>query len=307
MNLKQLGYIVAIADEQNIARAADKLFLSRPALNHYLLDLETELGTPLFKRLGRRLVPTYAGKLYIDSARQILDIKKQTYKALEDLADDRIGCLSIGVTRGIGNAMLAEVFPKFHARYPMYTLDLVEGNVRELEAAVLEGKTELCVVGSGSIDSKLQHITCTPCEVVVALPPDHPLGRLAAPPGMPYATLDLQLLQDDYFVLMNADTNIRAIADKHFRQAGFTPKVRMECSMNTLAYHMVRNGIGPSILMAHQIRPGDGVHCFSLSPKEIWYQSIAFREGTHFSKAEKYFIELVLNYFTTSTVTQIFG
>lgn len=304
LDLKKLSYIVAIADAQNIAHAADQLYLSRPALNHYLLSLEAELGTPLFKRLGRRLVPTYAGQLYINSAKQILDIKKQTYKMLEDMSNNRIGCLSLGITRGIGNAMLAEVFPKFHAKYPLYTLDLLEGNVRELEAAVLEGKVDFCVVGSSSIGSKLQHITCTPCEVVLALPPNHPLGHLANPLGTPYAVLDLRRLKDEYFVLMNEDTNIRAIANKHFEKAGFEPKIRMECSMNTLAYQMVCMGIGPSILMEYQIKPQDGLHCFSLSPKEIWYQSIAFREGTNFSEAEQYFMKLVLAYFATSPMAK---
>ena len=305
MNMKQLMYIVEIADVQNISKAADKLFLSRPALNHYLLSLEAELGTPLFNRVGRKLVMTYAGQMYVGAARQILDIQKQTYKKLEDLADSKIGCIGVGITRGIGNSMFAEVFPKFHELFPKYTVKLIEGNVRELEDAVLEGKIDVCVVGSGSVQTRLKHITSSPCEVVLVLPADHPLKSLAAPKGMQYPTIDLKLLKEEYFILMNSDTNIRAISDKHFEKAGFEPKVMMECSMSTLAYKMVKSGIGASILMENQISPADDVHCFSLEPREIWYQSIAFREGTHFSKAEEYFIKLVQRYFAETSLTQI--
>ncbi len=306
MNLKQLNYIVEIADSQNISRAAERLFVSRPALNHYLISLEAELGMPLFKRIGHKLVPTYAGQLYIGAARQILDIRKQTYKQLEDLSGSKIGRIEVGITRGIGNSMFAKVFPKFNRRYPNHTVNLIEGNVRELEEATLEGKIDFCVVGSGSVESGLKHMVSAPCELVLVLPPEHRLKYLAAPPGAPYATLDLNMLRDEYFVLMNSETNVRAIADKHFRMAGFKPKVMLECSMSTLAYKMVLQGIGPSILMENQISAADGVYCFSLSPREIWYQSVAFREGAKFSKCEEYFIELVMQYFAETSPQQFF-
>lgn len=307
MRFKQLNYIIEIADSQTISKAAEKLFLSRPALNHFLLDLEAELGTPLFKRIGKKLIPTAAGKVYLDSARRMLSIQKETYKTLADFANASTGSISIGITRGIGNTMFCEVFPKFHELYPQYTIELLEGNVRELETAMFEGKIDFCVVGSGSIHSGLEHIRSSPCEVVLVLPPDHPLGKLAAPPGEPYASIDLRLLKDEYFVLMNSDTNIRAIADKHFNIAGYSPKVMVECSLSTLAYSLVRKGIGPSILMSNQIKPAHGVHCFSLSPKEIWYQSVAFREGTHFSRAEQCFIDLALEFFESTFPSQPIG
>lgn len=306
MDLKKLEYIVTIADEGNISHAADKLFVTRPALNHFLLNLETSLGLKLFERNAKKLVPTYAGKLYIDSAKQILDIQKQTYKMLGDIADNNIGCISLGVTHGIGNAMLADVFPKFHQRYPRYTLNLKEGNIRDLEARVLDGDVEFAVVGNGSIATNLKHITTIACEVVIVLPPGHPLGVLATPPGQPHATLDLNLLKEEPFVLMNRDTNIRAIADKHFELAGFRPKILVECSMSTLAYKFVKSGLGPSILMENQTLPSDGVHIFSLSPSETWHQSVAFREGTIFSKAEQYFIDLTVKFFSEASLAQIF-
>lgn len=307
MRFRQLNYIIEIAESQTISKAAENLFLSRPALNHYLLDLESELGTPLFKRIGKKLVPTAAGKVYIESARQMLAIQKETYKTLADFTDSNTGCISMGITRGIGNTMFCEVFPKFHERYPRYTIDLVEGNVRELETAMFEGKIDFCVIGSGSIHSGLEHIRSAPCEVVLVLPPEHPLGKLAAPVGQPYATLDLRLLKDESFVLMNSDTNIRAIANKHFDLAGYSPKVMVECSLSTLAYSLVRKGIGPSILMSNQINPAHGVHCFSLSPTEIWYQSVAYREGTHFNKAEQCFVDLVLQFFESTFPSRPIG
>jgi DNA-binding transcriptional LysR family regulator len=69
MNLRQLSNIVAIADAESVSAAAERLFLSRPALNRCLLNIEREIGTPLFKRIHKRLIPTQAGKMYIDASR----------------------------------------------------------------------------------------------------------------------------------------------------------------------------------------------------------------------------------------------
>lgn len=306
MNLKQLEYIVAIEKEGSLTRAAERLFITRPALNHYLIGLENELGMPLFKRTGRRLVPTLAGEAYLRAAREMLEIKKQTYKELQDIAEDYKGVISIGLTTGIGNSMLRDVLPKFNRLYPHYSLKLLEGNIRTLENAVKNGDIDIAVVGYGSVPTDLRHITTISCEVVLVLPPDHPLGAVEAPRDEPHACLDLNELRDDYFVLMNTKTNIRAISDKHFEAAGFQPKIKVECSRSSLAYHFVKEGIGPSILMEYQIKPEDGVHVFSLSPREIWYQSIAYREGTRFSKAERCFIDLICRYFSETAVQNIF-
>lgn len=306
MDVRKFEYIVAIADEGTISRAADKMFISRPALNHFLLDLENELGTPLFKRINKRLEPTYAGSVYIKGAREVLAIKNQTYKLIDEVAGNRIGTISLGITHGIGNAMFANVFPKFHRLYPNYMIKLKEANVRDLESMVEDGIIDIAVVGNGSVPTHLHHITTISCEVALILPPNHPLGEEEAPAGKPHDTLDLRRLKDEAFILMNSDTNIRTIANKHFALAEYTPRILVECSMSILAYQLVKAGLGPSILMEYQVNPADGVHVFSLNPVERWYQSVAFRKGTIFTKAENDFISLILEFFNKSTPSQIF-
>mgnify|MGYP006074750835 FL=1 len=75
MNLKEIEYIMKIAEEKNITRAAERLFITPSALNQQLHRLETELGVPLFYRNGNRWYPTQAGEIYLDSARELLRIK----------------------------------------------------------------------------------------------------------------------------------------------------------------------------------------------------------------------------------------
>ena len=96
---------------------------------------------------------------------------------------------------------------------------------------------------------------------------------------------------------MSKDTKLRSIAESHFIKAGFLPKIMLETSLSSTAYEMVRQGVGPSILMETSIKDKQSAACFSLEPKEYWSQSIAFRKGMIFTKAESYFIELAKEYF----------
>ncbi len=301
MNIRPLSYIVAIAEEQTISRAAKRLFISRPALNHFLIALENELGTPLFKRIQKKMIPTHAGTVYIDAARRMIDIQKQAYRLIADISEGAEGSLSMGVSREVGVGMLKEVFPAFNRKFPNFKLDLVEGTARQLEQAVQIGRIDLAVMGCRSTPSGLRHMSCIQNEIVIVLPPGHRLGELAAPPGEPYRPLDLRLLEKDPFVLICRDTNIRDLCDRHFAKAGVRPHIIMECSMSTVAYSMVRQGVGASILMEHQTSPVDGVHCFSLQPKEFWSQGITYRKGMRFTGVEEAFIAMVKDYFVNNT------
>ena len=91
MDTKQIEYILKIAEENNITKAAEKLFLTQSALNQQLLKLEKELGTPLFHRSRTNWRPTKAGEVYLQNARQILRLKKDTYSQIRDIANTKLG------------------------------------------------------------------------------------------------------------------------------------------------------------------------------------------------------------------------
>ena len=77
MEHREMEYVIVIAQEKNLSKAAERLFISQPALSRFLTKLENELGTPLFERKNRQYLPTYAGELYLDTARQILRLQQQ--------------------------------------------------------------------------------------------------------------------------------------------------------------------------------------------------------------------------------------
>lgn len=297
MNLKQLQYIVSIAECQNISKASEALFISRSALNGYLLQLESELGTPLFHRIQKRLVMTYAGEKYVSAAKRILDIRNQLYKELGDIADDSTGRINIGVNRSIGETIFRQTFPIFHQKYPGYNVKLTASE--RIDQELLDGQIDWAIMGYGTAKPSPPELIQVPmetCEIVLALPASHPLAYMAAPVGAPYATLDLKLLRDDKFILLRPGANARMIADEHFSLAGVSPNILMECNGGMISSQMVKDGIGPSILVETLVAQDSRVKCFSLQPKAYWTHSLSYRKGTIFSKAELYYLDLIKHY-----------
>jgi len=302
MNLKQLQYIVTIAECQNISLAARQLYISRSALNGYLIQLEEELHTPLFCRTKKRLIPTYAGERYISAAKQILEIKEQLYKELDDITDGTTGCINIGVNRSIGEKIFRETFPTFHEKYPEYQIKLTASEA--LEKDIVDGLVSWGIMGYGTAKPSPPELTQLPlasCEIVLALPASHPLAVYAAPPGEPYTTLDLKLLRQDKFILLRPGMNARMIADQYFADEGFRPRILMECNGGMIASQLVKDGLGPSILVETLVSSDDRVRCFSLNPKAYWTHSVAYRSGMVFSRAENFYLDLVKQHLTGKT------
>lgn len=85
MDLREQEYVVALAKHQSITRAAEELYISQPTLSIFLNRLEERMGVPLFDRVGKRLVPTCAGELYVRSAREMLAIQNEFRGELNDM------------------------------------------------------------------------------------------------------------------------------------------------------------------------------------------------------------------------------
>ena len=110
MELRQLEYIVAIADQGNITKAAESLFITQSGLNQQLIKLEQELGIQLFYRDKHHLQMTAAGKVYVENAREIMNIKKNTYNILSDMKNNTVGEITLGLTLEHGIDLFTFVF-----------------------------------------------------------------------------------------------------------------------------------------------------------------------------------------------------
>lgn len=146
MDLKQLRYFVAIADEGSISGAARRLFLSQPPLSAQIKLLEKELGCVLFERGSRKIQLTEAGKLLYERAQSLLGLADGTCRELRDLQSSGSGTLRLGVVSSVGWAVLDRGIRPFRAQYPNVAFELHEANTYQLLEQLHAGLLDLAVV-----------------------------------------------------------------------------------------------------------------------------------------------------------------
>lgn len=297
MDLKQLKYVIAIAQEQNITHAAEKLFITRSALNYSLLKLEKDLGFPLFKRVQNRLLPTYAGELYLAQARQILTSCHELSHTMQVLSDETCRRIHIGITIGGGQQTLMQIFPDFHRKYPNVTVHLVEGNSKILEDALLEGSIDIAWSCSIPTNPLLDYILIRPQNSLkLAVPYGHPLLTKHPLQDKQNTVVDLRLFKDESFILMNTNSFVRRITDEYFHYAGFKPHIMMECSIMQMAAHFVSEGVALAFVPADMYNVKQHAFLFDVEPQKLKIAStILYRKGTLFTEVENDLIKRIVD------------
>lgn len=295
MDLHQLEYMIAIEQEQSISKAAEKLYITQSALNQQLLRLEKELGLSLFERRNRAMVPTYAGRIYLSTAHQMLDMKKETYKILHEISEETAGEISVAFTPEQGGRMFSDIFPEFHKKYPNITLQIHEVHVKKMEQLLLQHETTLAFMSHTgyAVNPTLEYIDIKQEQLVLGLPASHPLAYLAGERSWEtLPKIDLRLLKDEKFAMLSKATRFSSMIDHAFSNAGFHPKVLFESGRTGTVISMVKNQVAPAFFPQSYAEPDDRIVYFSLTPEEKWTLCVCYLKGSYLSKPEKHLMEL---------------
>jgi LysR family hydrogen peroxide-inducible transcriptional activator len=240
ISLRQLEYVVAVADVLGFRRAAERCHVSQPALSAQIQQLEAVLGVKLFERGTRRVMLTTAGEELVARARRVLTEAGDILSAASRLSDPFAGNLQLGVIPTIAPYVLPEVVPTLVKQYPRLRLRL------------REDKTELLVraLDEGRLDAALLALVPELGDVELAVIAEDPFV-VAAPPGHPVAKLKQVRLQD------LDEENVLLLEDGHcFRSQALTLCTRVGArevdfratSLTTLA-QMVMSGEGGITLL----------------------------------------------------------
>lgn len=307
MNLKEIEYIVKIAEERNVTHAAEKLFLTPSALNQQLLHLEREIGTQLFFRSRTGWTPTEAGEIYLNTAKEMLRMKRETYKQLQDIATTKKGNLSIGFPPERGAAMFTSVYPDFHMVYPDITINVCEVSVHRQQQLIKKGDLDigfLTLTDSQKTDD--EHIFITSEEIVLAIPTGHPLcGETVLSASGLYPELDVEKLQYEPFALMYKESTFRQLVDSIFRHAGFVPTVLFETARTHTILSMVSAKMCCGLVSStYCLDPFPGVSFYSLPAHPTWNLMASYKKGSYLNTPAKHFISLASDYWQKKGRTQ---
>lgn len=241
MDVPLLKAFAAVADAGSVSRAAEMLHLSQPSISKRIAELERQLGTPLFDRVGRNLSLTDAGRTLLPYAHRTLQQIEDGRRALSHLGDTVGGRLSIGTSHHIGLHRLPPILRSFTQRYPDVDLDIHFMDSEVACEAVLAGKLELGIVTLPL--QKLLHleqklIWPDPLGVVVA--PSHPLAALKKPRLADLAAWPA--------VLPDEATYTHRIVKRELEKHGLTPHIRLATNYLETLKMLAGIGLGWSVL-----------------------------------------------------------
>lgn len=241
MDTQALTAFLAVAESGSFSTAAERLFVTQPAVSKRIAQLEQQLGTRLFDRVGRRIRLTEAGEALLPRARQVLLDLEDMGRAISNLTGQVSGTLRIGTSHHIGLHRLPPVLRRFSREYPDVKLDIHFIDSEEAWEAVLHGDLEMGVVTlPPQPDPRLHSQAVWQDPLVFMAAPEHPLARLRRVP--------LETLTGYSAILPSPVTFTRRIVESLFEEQALTLNISMSTNYLETIHMMVSIGLGWSVL-----------------------------------------------------------
>jgi DNA-binding transcriptional LysR family regulator len=199
------SYLDAVAHHGSIRKAADALHIASSALNRRILDLEEDVGSPLFERLPRGVRATAAGELFLAYVRRSLKELRLVEAQIDGLRGLVRGRVHVAVAESVTGRMLPDAIADYHQRHPGVGFSVTVGGPRELAAALARDKADLILTHESQDDADVVVLAEVPQPLCALVAPEHPLaGRaslrlrecVAYPLAMPDETLAARALID---------------------------------------------------------------------------------------------------------------
>jgi LysR family transcriptional regulator, carnitine catabolism transcriptional activator len=288
MDLRQVGYVLAVVDEGGFTRGARAAHVAQPSLSQAVRALERELGVELFQRAGRRVRLTAAGAAFVEAARAVTRDMATLHAAVDAVRGVVAGTLDLVALPTLAVDPLAALLGRYRSAFPGVAVKVAQpedtGTATDL---VQRGDCEVAITELPVPRALVAH----PLEVqelVAVLPPGHELGRAQGP-------LAIERLAGVALVATPIGTSTRAIIELAFGAATVKPDVRVEIDQREAILPLVLNGAGAAILPRRLIDAAEhrGATVRRLRPALVRPIGLAHREAV-LSPAARAFVDLAV-------------
>ena len=267
MELQQMRYALAIAEEQSFTRAAERCFVVQSALSRQIKSLESELGLTLFARTSRKVKVTPAGEAFLEQARLCLQAADRAKVEAAAAQGEVRGTLTIGVIPTVTAVDVAAVLGQFHRRHPDVRVHVRSGGSDAFLHRIADGRLDAAFLG-----------------LVAVLPSEHQLAKRRR--------LHLEDLADEPFVDFPAGSSGREQSDLAFQEAGLRREVSFEVTTAELLTDLVHQGLGVALIAPSVAREVPGCACVAVSDGPVRVEYLAW-DSFNPSPAAQAFIDFV--------------
>ncbi|TAK78209.1 MAG: DNA-binding transcriptional regulator OxyR [Gammaproteobacteria bacterium] len=273
MNIRDLKYLVALADHGHFGKAADACFVSQPALSIQIKKLEENLGVKLLERTNKSVLLTDSGTIIAERARSILNQVEEVRDIAKAAKDPFSGELRIGIIPTLAPYLLPLIFPALVKAFPKISFYLIEEKTAFLIEHLKQGKLHATFLASAMIETNFKSALLFEEEFLLAMPANHALSKRKSIRQHDLDNKDLLLLDEGHCLREQALAvchRLKATETQHFRAT----------SLETLR-HMITAGMGMTLMPKLACRPSPDI-CYVpfVQPRPTRPISLAWRASS---------------------------
>lgn len=301
MDFKDLKYMITVAECGSVTAAAKKLYVSQPSLSYVISRVEEDLGVKLFDRRNTPVTLTYAGKRYLEAARQILEIDSDLRKELGDIIKEEAGEIDLGIPTERAGYMLPKVLGKFRSSFPKVNLRLREARSAQIIHDLEAGSIDIAVLPAqpAEISDRFEtELICREHLYLIA-------GRGLITKDMivekgndrQLPMVDLHKMKNVPFILMSEGQYIRRYAEKILSDVNVNPNEMTVVTSGITAVQLAKEGLGATIVSERAVNPLGGIReipCYRYSGSDaMWDVRAVYRKGAYLSRSARFLIDLL--------------
>ena len=287
MDINQLEVFLSVAQEKSFSRAAEALSRTQPAVSQAIRRLEDELGEPLFDRSSKDGTLTAAGRVLLDFAQQMMNLRRHAHSAIRELRDLHRGKLSLSANEYTVMGLLP-LIPIFRARHPHIKIEVKRSLASRIPSEILGRDVEIGVVTFKPTDPAISSIPVSMDELTLIVAPGHPLAAKAI--------VSVRELGAETFIAHNVASPYRERVVKTFEKYRTPLNISMEMPTLEAIKRMVENGLGvalvPRLTAQNEIARGS---LSGITVKEMRLERrlhLIYRKGATLSHAAKAFLRV---------------
>ena len=299
MDIKQMQYLITLADAGSYTLAAKTLNISQPSLSAFVSKMESEIGLQLYDRSTTPISLTYAGEIYIDSLRSMCDRAELLDRRMNDISGRMVGSIRVGLPTERAAYVIPQVMPVMRKQYPDVEVLVTTGSTSKLIQQVNDGKLDMAVLPTNSMrdDSadtvnNLIRNELYEEELLLIDGCGHIKDEQLID-GMKNC-VDPMKLDGLPLITLDKTHGIRHFQDNLFRYHEVKPNILMEVPSNAIAYRLASAGLGIAIvpsMVSEMIKPIREVRTYRISVTGYrWKISALSKKDSYVTEIEKGFI-----------------
>lgn len=304
-------YVYAVYEEKSFSKAAQKLYITQPALSTAIKKVEKKIGSPIFDRSTSPIGLTPGGEVYIEAIEKLFALEQNTLNQLNNLNGLLAGKLAIGGTIFFTSFILPAQLAKFAQKYPQIKIELVEGTTTQLTEKLISEEVDLIIDNSEMDDKNYEKFYYGTERIILAVPREFEINEelsqyrltreeIAAHrhSSEEVPALPLNLLKNTPFIFVKEENSIYKRGVKMCGRQNFTPNIILKPDQVVTAFNMAGKGVGATFLPDGLVEnvPYDAPLCYYKMDEDLSVRRVYFykKRNKYLTKAMEEFIRVAV-------------